>query len=213
MPSLLDLRIPASTVPANALVSVSSGKIASNAITASLLDNTLNLSSNTITLPTGAITPTALDSGSVLQCRAIRFSDSTTYAFNGSSYTSTTWYDVPGASITLTSRGANSVYLMIASLQAYHETWNTGHNITFNISGGVGDLMSSAATWNQEGNGVSYANSFNMNQVNFHSSSFAAGTSITFKVRFGCYRTGGTSFINYPGYAIASGFSVWEIKP
>lgn len=212
MPNLLDLRIPNSSIPAANIANgaVSKSKIASGSVTATHLASTLDLSGTTVTLPNGAVDANTVASGTVLQCVSLQFTNSTSFAVNGSSYTSTTWYDIPGASMSITARASNSLYILVASTQGYHETWNTGINITFNFNGT--DLMSSNATWNQEGNGHSYANSYHLKQVDSVASSISAGTTFTVKLRKGWYRTGGTDYTNYPGYGIQSGMSVWEVK-
>lgn len=212
MPNLLDLRIPNATISASNIANgaVTASKINASSVTDTHLASTLDLSSNSITLPTGVVDADTVASGTVLQCVSLQFTNSTSFAVNGSSYTSQTWYDMPGGSLSITARASNSLYIMVASTQGYHDTWNTGINMTFNFNGT--DLMSSAATWNQEGNGHSYANSYHLKQVDSVASTISAGTTFTVKLRKGWYRTGGTDWTNYPGYGIQSGMSVWEVK-
>jgi hypothetical protein len=124
-----------------------------------------------------------------------------------------------GGTLTLTSRVANSKFMLMASCHAYRATPANGVNIGFQrtvsgtttrllgVDGGGGD------SWMGEGNGGG-SNSSTITRHWLDNPGVPSGTQIVYTVLGGVWNTGGgTSYFNYPGYPLNSQFTIMEIQP
>jgi len=144
----------------------------------------------------------------VIQTQSVTWSTAT---YNSTNYSYT---PLTGGSITITSSYANTRFLLMGQVQAYHPAAGGG-NIGFNrvLAGNTTRLLGVDGTtgeaWMGEGNGVTQ-NSFNIVRHWLDVPGVAAGTSITYNVLGGCWTSG--VYYNYSGYSPNSTFTVLEIQ-
>jgi hypothetical protein len=123
-----------------------------------------------------------------------------------------------GGTITITSKLANSKFLLMGQVCGYRSAQN-GVNIGFQrtVGGTTTRLLgvdgSGGESWMAEGNGGG-SNSFNVTRHWLDSPGQPAGTSIVYTVLGGSWATGGgTAYFNYPSYTLTSMFTIMEIQP
>lgn len=143
----------------------------------------------------------------ILQVKHLDFQNET------STTTTQTYVDATGTDITLTAKGTNSKFYLMANCQMYHSSSINGANIGFKrgsnkilgIDGGSGD------TWFGFGNATNLTNaSFTISRSYLDSPSLSAGTNVTYKIMFGIWNSG-TLYLNYATYNTTSHFTVMEI--
>jgi len=153
-------------------------------------------------------TGTVYGSGTPVQVVFKSFSDQSAK----SSYQAYT--DVTNGSLAITSKVANSKFLIRMVVQGYILSGN-GINIGISrtISSSVTRLMgvdgASGDSWTGNGNGAG-TNSWTIVREYLDSPSQPAGTSITYNMLYALW-TAGTGYVNYSGYSTTSTISIMEI--
>lgn len=211
MPSLTDLKIPNGAVNNNKLTgNITSDQLANNTLTGTELSSSLNLSSKTLTLPTGVVSLADLPSGSVLGVYS-------TYGdYDYSFTTSNSYLDVPSFNLTFTTKATNSIFLCDIRSTGYSTAGYNGISIGLKLNSTL-YVGSGNDHWCLYGNsyGSGTTTSYNPNRHMRVSPSFASGTSVTAQVCVGRWTNSGTSWL--PGYnssytSLAS-LTIVEIKP
>lgn len=126
-------------------------------------------------------------------------------------------------SVTLTTRGSNSRFLIFGSQPGYCAGQSGGVSLGFRFNGTllVGVDGTSGNSWSMHGNTVAFASAFNLNHHTFHSPSLPAGSSVTVFLCAGIW-TGATAphYFNYNNtadnaaslFAVRSSLTVMEIQ-
>ena len=143
----------------------------------------------------------------ILQVKHLDFQTETTTT------TDKTYVDASGTDITLTAKGDNSKFYLMANCGMYQSSGVNGANIGFKrgstkilgVDGNDGDA------WFGWGNATNLTNaSFNVSRSYLDSPSLSAGTSVTYKIMFARWNSG-TTHLNYASYNTTSHFTVMEI--
>lgn len=213
MPSLTDLKYGVPITETKLASGAINGNIATGAVTVNKLAGSLDLSSKTLTLPSGVFGAAQLPAGTIIGAWA-NGNITTEYDIadqvGAGSYTS--YRDLPGFTLTFTTKKTNSKFWLLANTSWYQSDYSGGINIRFTWNG------SAIQQSNDEWQGLWHSSSSNANSgpVNnsvVYSPNVAAGTSVTVKVQGGMW-SGGTASdvrVNYAGYGIRNGMAVFEI--
>jgi len=210
MPNLNNLKFPASQIPATALANTTlSSSNFTGSIPVSKLATTLNLSSNTVTLPSNALGASQASSGQVV---GVWYAHSSTQTAIGTGVTNYT--DLSGFSITFTTKRANSIFWLHGVTSWYQDGDTNGLNVRWVWNGSA--IVQSNDYW--QGGWHAWSSSFNPNSTNVstgltYSPSLAAGTSVTAKLQAGKWGGSNTIYCNYSGYGIFNGMTIMEIVP
>ena len=131
---------------------------------------------------------------------------------NTATTTATTYVDVAGSDVIITTKQANSKIFLFASCPCYASNNCTGFAIGFKRGSTLIEGVNGMAgeSWqNMNGSGLASLSLVAQKQ-HLDSPSVAAGTTLTYKVQLGLWTTG-TVQINYTGYGHKSKFLVQEI--
>lgn len=212
MPTLSNLQIPNGSVSSAKLTgTVSGAKFADGSVTADKLSATLNLSSKSITVADDILNVNDLPSGSVLGI----------YHTNGdydySSFpTQRVYYDIPGWTVTFTTKATNSILLIDIRSTGYATAGYNGISVGAKVNGSL--LIGSGNDhWCLYGNsyGSGTTTSYNPCRHMRVNPNLSAGTSVTVQGVAGRWTASGDTYL--PGYnssytSMAS-IQVVEIKP
>lgn len=160
-------------------------------------------SGQTLDVSGGSLIPEA---GQILQLKQVQW-DTTTAMTAIETYVA-----VNDSAITITARGDNSHFYLLATGNAYQDA-GVGMNLGFYRGSTLirGVTGSSGDAWIGGGNGGS-TNSFSIAKTFVDEPAVSAGTSLTYKVAFGRWSSSGTTWLNYDGYnGTASNFTIMEI--
>lgn len=209
MPGLLDLRVPSQSITGTKLSgTIAATQIDNNAIDATKLAATLDISTKTVTLPSGVITTANIPSGSIIG----HYYVSGQYNF---SYTNNSAYnDVSSFNVTFTTKATNSTFLVHIRTTGYADAGHGGVAIGMKLAGTL-YVGGSSDQWSLWGNGVNNAGSYNPMRHQLISPNIAAGTSVTAQVVAGAWSGSATKWL--PGYSTSypnlASLSIYEIKP
>lgn len=210
MPGLLDLRVPSNSITGTKISgTIAQTQISANAIDDTKLASTLDISSKTVTLPSGILSTGSLPSGSIIG----HYYTSGQYNF---SYTTSggTWNDVPSFTVTFTTKATNSTFLVHIRTTGYADAGHGGVSIGMKLAGTL-YVGGSNDQWSLWGNGVNNGGSYNPMRHQLISPNIASGTSVTAQVVAGAWSGSGTKWL--PGYSASypnlASLSIYEIKP
>lgn len=160
-----------------------------------------------ITSPNTIVSP-----GTIIQVQSVTDGTSTTIGVNGTAQ----FYYTLATTVTITSKVANSKFLLLGTAPYYVDGNNPGVALGFKANGVLilGTDGASGDSWTMGGNSVVAAGAGNLTRVHQYTPNLPAGSQITFALAGASWMRGsgyGNVYFNYAGYGTKSNITVMEI--